>query len=346
MRILVTGGNAPGTSGTAYSLLSPAFLKDPPELVASDEMPLLHNPYFQKLIRLPNGLAQDYDFALEQICHSEKIDLVIPQTTAENAFFTQTILKNRNYAVAVLKSSNSTINLNSKVQTYEFVKQLRIANDDFQICRTFQEVKEFQNANPGRSFFLKADELSGGRGIVKVVSDISKTILNKASSFHVVGADKLEKIFDVLDNGAGVITQLEAEGAEFSIDCYRDENLSIAVPRTRDSVRAGVSQQTTVTRQEVLREFALNFGEKLDLMGIYGLQCILTSPNNFSFMECNPRIQGTMVASTVAGENIIARGARLALNLPQLPEQPIAWGSIYRRAWSGYGYDQNKFYEI
>lgn len=346
MRILVTGANAPGTSGTVYSMNHSDFQSNPLALYGSDEFPLRHNPLFEKVTQLPNGGDQNYEYALEQFCREERIDLVIPQTTSENSYFTETLSKKRDFAISVLKSTKSTINLNSKIQTYKFISKLNVAREDFRICETFDQLVAFQEANHRTNFFLKADELSGGRGIVKVVPDISKTVLEKARSFHVVGPEGLQEVFNVLNNGNGVVAQLEAIGKEFSIDCYRDENLIISVPRTRDLVRAGISQQTTVTQQKVLSDFASRFGEELGLEGIFGLQCIVTEPNGFSFLECNPRIQGTMVASTIAGENIIARGARLALGMPQIPLQPISWGTVYRRTWSGFGYSEDNVYEI
>jgi carbamoyl-phosphate synthase large subunit len=346
MRILVTGANAPGSSGTAYSLRQSHFLDEVPKLYGSDELPLAFNPLFEKVSQLPNGNAVGYERAIERLCRKEQIDLVIPQTTAENSYFTRTVDKKRDYAISVLRSRKSKINLNSKIQTYEFIKQLGVADDDFEICHTFDQLADFQRKNSGATLFLKADELSGGRGVVKVVPELGDALLKKAQSFHVVDKSQLEKIFYVLNTGSGVIAQLEAVGREFSIDCFRGENISISVPRTRDIVRSGVSQQTTVTKSEILIKFANLFGEALGLEGIYGLQCILTAPNKFSFLECNPRIQGTMVASTIAGENIIARGARLALNLPQIPEKCISWGTVYRRTWSGFGFHGNSFYEI
>ena len=216
---------------------------------------------------------------------------------------------------------------------------------DFAVCTNIEDVIDFQ-ANFEEDYFIKADALSGGRGIVKLVSDISKELLNKSNSFHVVNRDQVERVFKTLDNGRGVIVQKESTGVEYSIDCYRDHELSIYIPRRRDIVRSGVSQQTTVVKNDSLINLASEFANELGLVGVFGLQCIINSNQEITFLECNPRIQGTMVASTLAGENLIGRGARHALGLMQSPQKSIHWGTQYRRSWGGVGIVGEQSYEI
>ena len=161
-----------------------------------------------------------------------------------------------------------------------------------------------------------------------------------------VTRDRVEEVFKTINNGRGVIVQRAASGIEFSIDCYRDEDLSIFIPRRRDVVRAGISQQTTVVKNDALIGLASEFANELGLIGVFGLQCIVDSSQEITFLECNPRIQGTMVASTLAGENLIGRSARHAIGLPQLPPNSIQWGTEYRRSWSGIGIVEGQSYEI
>ena len=91
---------------------------------------------------------------------------------------------------------------------------------------------------------------------------------------------------------------------------------------------------------------ASEFATDLGLIGVFGLQCIVDSERGITFLECNPRIQGTMVASTLAGENLIGRAARHALGLTQRPPNSISWGAEYRRSWSGVGIAGEQSYEI
>ena len=344
MRILVTGSNAPGASGTAWSLLQPDLFDEKVSLVGSDANASYVNRYLEKVVTLPHGSDKDYIAVLEKVCAAEKIDLVVPQTTAET-----TALANCSYGfgikVALLNAKNHEIALTSKIEVYKVITKLTASKLDFAVCTNIQDVINFQ-ANFEEDYFIKADALSGGRGIVKLVRDISKELLNKSNSFHVVNRDQVERVFKTLDNGRGVIVQKESSGVEYSIDCYRDHELSIYIPRRRDIVRSGISQQTTVVKNDSLINLASEFANELGLVGVFGLQCIVDSNQEITFLECNPRIQGTMVASTLAGENLIGRAARHALGLTQSPQKSIHWGTQYRRSWSGVGIVGEQSYEI
>jgi len=344
MRILVTGANAPGASGTAWSLLQPDLFGEKVSLVGSDANRSYVNRYFEKVLTLPHGSDKDYIKVLKKVCAAEKIDLVVPQTTAE----TIALAKSSNelsVKVALLDTKNHEIALTSKIDVYKVISKLTSSKLDFAICRNFQDVINFQ-ATFKEDYFIKADALSGGRGIVKIVKDISKELLNKSSSFHVVNRDQAELVFKSLDNGRGVIVQKASSGVEYSIDCYLDDEISIFVPRRRDVVRSGISQQTTVVKEDSLINLASEFANNLGLIGVFGLQCIVDSDREITFLECNPRIQGTMVASTLAGENLIGRAARHALGLKQRPPNLIHWGAEYRRSWSGVGIVGEQSYEI
>ena len=250
MRILVTGANAPGASGTAWSLLQPDLFDEKVSLVGSDANASYVNRYFEKVVTLPHGSDKDYIAVLEKVCAAEEIDLVVPQTTAET-----TALANCSYGfgvkVALLNAKNHEIALTSKIDVYKVITKLTASKLDFAVCTNIQDVINFQ-ANFEKDYFIKADALSGGRGIVKLVRDISKELLNKSNSFHVVNRDQVERVFKTLDNGRGVIVQKESSGVEYSIDCYRDHELSIYIPRRRDIVRSGISQQTTVVKNDCL----------------------------------------------------------------------------------------------
>jgi carbamoyl-phosphate synthase large subunit len=345
MRILVTGASAPGSNGTAWSLLRPNLFDEKVTLFGSDAQTLFTNKYFKTQTKLPHGSSGDYLEKLEKLCIEEGIELIVPQTTAE------TIKLSNNHdsistPIALLSNREELVSLASKIDVYAALSETEFVNHDFKVCRNIGEIEEFRASFGEDNFFIKADDLSGGRGIVKIVHDISTTILSKSKSFHVATEKDLHHLFDVINVGKGVIVQKESKGIEYSIDCYRDESLSICLPRSRDVVRAGVSQETTLVNQVKLIEFAKKFGEMFDLIGVFGLQCILNNDESISFLECNPRVQGTMVASTVAGENIIGRGARLALGLSQEPEQEVAWGTVYRRSWGGMGIVGGQSHEI
>jgi carbamoyl-phosphate synthase large subunit len=58
-------------------------------------------------------------------------------------------------------------------------------------------------------------------------------------------------------------------------------------------------------------------------------------------LECNHRIQGTMVLSTIAGANLIYGSVKYLLG-EKLPDFKIDWNAKLLRYWGGIGISNNK----
>ena len=110
------------------------------------------------------------------------------------------------------------------------------------------------------------------------------------------------------------------EGDEYTIDCYRDDNQFIAVPRKRDKIKNGISHKTTTENREDLIEYSKRLAEYLDLKYAFGFQFI-----GDKLLECNPRVQGTMIASTYAGANLIYSAVKSAIG-EEVPKLKAEWG--------------------
>jgi carbamoyl-phosphate synthase large subunit len=347
MRILITGANAPGTAGTAWSLLRPGLFGEKPELFGSDANPGNPSRYLSEIVQIPHGNENTYIEKLLQICHAKNIDLVVPQTTAETISISRALDQVENKVpVAILKPSEKMSKLISKVETFGLISGSTFCLQNFEICYSREDLQNYITATNSSNFFLKANSLSGGRGVVSVVSSFSDLLLAKPGSFHSITMEDADKAFDSLNAGEGVVVQKSVHGVEYSIDCYRDQSIHIAIPRRRDRIRSGISHETTVVKNQKLIDFAMSFGDALNLEGVFGIQCIETDVGDISFLECNPRIQGTMVASTFANENLIGRGARLALGLESERVQQVKWGTKYSRSSGGMGFLDGKFTEI
>jgi carbamoyl-phosphate synthase large subunit len=93
-------------------------------------------------------------------------------------------------------------------------------------------------------------------------------------------------------------------GPEYSVDVLRRDGHSVIVPRKRDEIRSGISMATTLDLHQEIIELVDRFLSWYAIEGLIGFQFILAA-NGPKILECNPRIQGTMVASLVSGVNII-----------------------------------------
>jgi carbamoyl-phosphate synthase large subunit len=337
MRILITGANAPGTSGTVWSLLQNDFYPNPLTLFGSDQTVGVQHSEFEDISVLPSGSQPDYIRKLNEYCEANEIDIVLPQTTSETIALSSRPPTDFYSKIAILKPYGAAMSLTSKVYTYNSITQDRKCKYDYKIIHNQEQLNSAVQETDCLDYFLKADQLSGGRGIVRIVSDVTEKLLSKTTSYHVVEHKNAEKVLSKLMTSAGVVFQQTQKGIEYSVDCYRDENIFIAIPRTRDTVRAGVSQATTVVEQSQIIDMAQEFAAREKIIGLFGLQCILLETGEISFLECNPRVQGSMVASTIAGENLIWRAILNVMGQDQPALKEITWGAKFQRTWSGIG---------
>jgi carbamoyl-phosphate synthase large subunit len=346
MRILITGANAPGVNGTCWSLRQKDLFPTHLELFGSDINNVMDNKYFAKTFYLPSGLDPTYLDKINELCINESIDLVVPQTTIETNFLSQLTDSSTQFKSVILKPRELVSELSNKSKVYMIIESLKMCLNNYKICSNTNDLHEFTEMLGPHDYFIKTSNLSGGRGIVKVVSEMSKVVKLKPNSYHVITRSEAIKVFENLNPENGIVLQEAVLGDEYSIDCYRDKDIEVFIPRIRSMVRSGVSQITSTKNLPNLIEFARKFSNKMNISGVFGLQCILDKNNQISFLECNPRIQGTMVASTLTGENLIGRGARLALGLESEKPKRIYWDTTYVRNWAGTGKVNGKTFSI
>ncbi len=128
------------------------------------------------------------------------------------------------------------------------------------------------------------------------------------------------KGLQIIDAGDSLVSEF-IEGDEYTVDCYRDDNQFIAVPRIRQQMRNGISYETTTIERKDLIKYSKIIAEKLDLKYVFGFQFI-----EDKLLECNPRVQGTMIASTFAGANIIYSAVKYAIG-ETVPELKAEYGT-------------------
>jgi len=116
------------------------------------------------------------------------------------------------------------------------------------------------------------------------------------------------------------------EGDEYSVDCYRDNKQFIAIPRIREEIKGGISYRTTTVERKDLIEYSKKLADYLDLKYAFGFQFI-----EDKLLECNPRVQGTMIASTYAGANLIYSAVKSAMG-EEVPELKAEWGMTTTRS--------------
>lgn len=95
-----------------------------------------------------------------------------------------------------------------------------------------------------------------------------------------------------------------------------------------------------------LCDYALCAGRKLGLRYAVGFQFKLDEHYSPKVLECNPRVQGTMVASLFSGVNVIWMGVKELMGEPPAVATMASGNALFYRFWGGVGVQGSEVYEI
>lgn len=128
-------------------------------------------------------------------------------------------------------------------------------------------------------------------------------------------------------------------GLEYSVDVLAWQGKMIAcVTRSRDKIRDGITFEGTAVEHKEIIEYCRQIVEKLNLSYMVGFQFIEDKFGKAKLIESNPRVQGTMYHSTLAGANIIEGAVELYLTgKTKVSQEKIKWGTKLKRYWAALG---------
>ncbi len=349
LRILITGVGAPGIMGTVYSLKS-NYDKRQIYLVGTDiNTDAVGKHFCNSFYVLP--VASDTDNYLDsllKICIKEKINIIVPQNTRELLILAGNTQKFIDTGTLVLISS---------------LEAIKKANDKYElmkICRTcgipvakFEKVTNFKkllNAAKGlgwpeKNIVVKPPSSNGQRGvrIIDEKRDLKKAFYNDKPSNLYTTLNDLERVLG--STFPELIVTEYLPGEEYTVDVIRKGKLMTAIPRKRDLIRSGITFNGSVENNLEIINYSKKLAENLNLKYCFGFQFKLDENNIPKILDSNPRVQGTMVLSTIAGANIIYSSVKLLLG-EDIPEFNIDWNSKILRFWGGIGLKNNNSFVI
>ena len=296
LNILVTGGGAPGIEGTLYSLRNH-------NVVTCDMNPSASGRYLSdKFYNVSPANCANYLLQLDSICLREDIDVILPQNTAELDYLIEANLP------AKVAISGRNIGKNEVCQG--------------KIVRNIEEIVDFSRIYP--KFVIKPLNLSGSRGVRVVTGE--KLDFYRKPGVPVVDLVQLDR---ELPKTFELFVMPYYKGKEYTVDCFRGKEFT-AIPRKRIKIRSGITFEAEVERNEVLIEKSRELADRLGLKYAFGFQFI-----DDKVIECNARVQGSMVVSTLAGANMIEAACLHAVGLPY--KFDIDWNTKFIRYWGGIG---------
>ncbi len=349
-RILVTGAGAPGIRGTLYALRAghPAVFTVGTDLSERAVGRVLTDAFHQ----VPPPEAPDYIDALRTVCRTERIDLVIPQTTREIAVLSEHRDTFEAGGVRVMVSGAAAVEAaNDKGQLLALFDRLGLPAPAWQRAQSEAELVEAAAAlgYPDAPVVVKPPVSNGMRGLRilrEAAWDAARFLADKPSGVELA----LDDLLAVLRRGPSWPELLVTEylpGPEYSVDAFLGERLAVAMPRRRDAIRSGISFDTTLLPGRAdLVEPTLRAARYLGLHYAVGFQFKEDADGVPRLLECNPRVQGTMVASVFGGLNAIWLSVQECLGeAPAALPAPLR-PATFRRYWGGLGIVDGEATEI
>jgi len=338
--ILLTGVGAPGTRGTIYALRKNED-RIRVRLFGTDlRRDALGKYWVEAFHTLPPPESADYVGEVNRICRLHRIDLVLPQTTRETVALA---MAQRRLPFPALVSGGASIRkANNKFELVRVFEGLGLPGPRCHLVKSAHELrkKALSLGYPEEPVTVKPPVSFGSRGF-RVLTKRStwslQRFLTEKPSATEISLEELEAILDgKKDRFPELIVSEYLPGAEYSVDAFVGAKGKVAIPRKREEIVNGISFKTTLEYRSDIVGNTLKVASELGLKYAFGFQYKLDKNGVPKVLECNPRVQGTMVASIFSGVNIIWLAVCEALGSPRaIPSARRL--ATFHRFWGGVG---------
>lgn len=345
LRILITGAGAPGIRGTLYSLRNNWERRKLSTIGVDMRSEVVGKYLCDKFHHIPPGKDESFISTLLDICKKDQVDVVLPQVTSELFPLAKHKRNFEKIGTVVAVSNLDTLNTtNNKYRLLETANELGVPHPRFFLVKNWERLERAAE-KLGYPFVVKPPVASGMRGlrIIHRSLDRKKAFYEEKPDSSIITVEELHTILG--ENFPELVAMDFLPGKEYSVDVLSSkQRIYAVVPRSRDMIRTGITFNGTVQKRDDIIESSQRIVAETGLEFACGLQFRDDCEGVPKIIESNPRIQGTMVLSTLAGANIIYGAVKLALN-EDVPEFSIRWGTKLFRYWGGIG-KNGKVFEI
>lgn len=336
----MTGAGAPGTRGTLFALRQNSDNQRVNVIGVDIKEDVVGKYWVERFYKVPVPESEEYVPQMNEICSKESVDVVLPQTTRETA-----VLSHRHPEIkskVIVSESFAIGRANNKFELLKVCRNLGIPVPKFSLIQSIDGLEKAAADldYPAKPVVVKPPVSFGSRGL-RVIREgtlwnTHRFLEEKPDSTEITLGD-LKKILTA-DKESGFPELLMSEflpGVEYTVDAFKGNDGSVAIPRLRKQIVNGITFRSTLEYRKDITEYSLKAASELGLRYAFGFQFKMDSAGLPRMLECNPRVQGTMVASYFSGANVIWMAVREALGLPfQEPSRPLKPGEFYRY-WGG-----------
>lgn len=338
IKVFITGAGAPGAPGIIKSLRKVTERKI--SVIGGDASPQNSSGagMLDRLYGLPQAEADDFIDTVLNICISEKADVIIPLVTRELMPFARNRELFSEHGIYVSVSNPKALETaNNKFLLMKFCRENEIPAPDFFQAASEEEFIRAADAlgYPERKICFKPPVSNGLRGfrIIDDGKDRLWSLIHEKPNNIYISFNEFLSICKEAGSFPELIVMEYLPGAEYSVDvlCNNGRFIS-AIPRSRDHIKMGISFAGTVVHDKEIIDYSKQIVEGLHLNGNIGLQFKRDINGIPKIIESNPRVQGTIVLCTAAGENMVYEAVKAGLGESfSVPE--IKWGLKMLRYW-------------
>ena len=336
IKVLITGGGAPGIMGTLYSLKNNFDNRRVKTVCVDMDSGAVGRYICDSFYQVPPASSPDFISAVQDVCRRENVDVVLPQVTAELLKFANARKEfEEEGTVVATSSSNAIINANNKFNLIRISEKLNVPYPKYRLVRTWNELTD-AGEDFGYPFAVKPPEGNGMRGfrvVHKSYNARERFFKDKPDSTN-IDLDTLHRIIG--DEFPELLVMEYLPGLEYTVDVLSSKEVNVVVPRLRRKIRSGITFVGETERREDIIDYVRKLTKKIGLEYAHGFQFKFDGSGTPKILESNPRVQGTMVLSTIARANVIYGAVKIALG-EDLPEIKPVWGARLVRYWGAVG---------
>jgi carbamoylphosphate synthase large subunit len=288
LTVLVSACGAPGTAALLRALRENG--ERPLRLVGTDMSDLAVGRHLCDAFHpVPAGSDPGFAGAILEICRSERVDAVLPQSSFDLIGLAEA--KGRFEGIAVLVSSPQAIRrCNDKAETYALLDSIGVRGPAWRRVSGREAVAAAARelGYPRVDVCLKPIFSSGSRGfrVLSASADRQAELLGNRPG--VAGAMQLDELLDLLPEVGGpeLLVMELATGKERTIDGIAVAGrIALGHPKTREAMRAGLAMYFETLDDPGLMQIAGKIVAELRLDHFFNIQLV-----GDHVIEINPRI--------------------------------------------------------
>jgi carbamoyl-phosphate synthase large subunit len=237
---------------------------------------------------VPAGADPGFAEALLELCRSEGVDAVLPQSSFDLLGLAQA--KARFERIAVLVSSPDAIHRsNDKAETYELLHRIGVRAPEFRRVNGARAVAAAAGelGYPERPVCFKPVFGSGSRGfrVLDPTVDRAYQLLHERPGSVAMRLDEAVELLPE-QGGPDLLVMELATGGERTIDGFAERGrILLGHPKTREAMRAGLAMFFETLEDPALIDTAAKIVAELELDHFFNIQLV-----GEHVIEINPRI--------------------------------------------------------